>query len=222
MAYLCRIAGLALAALALPLSPVAAATADPADDFLPSYVGPQAGDLDVLSIDAVIIGSNIQLSATLAANVGTTVGVSYVWGIDRGQGTARFGSLATGVLFDSVLLLRADGTGRFTDLLNGANSFNIGADSGYISISDSSIVGTLPLALIPSTGFASANYRYNFWPRSPGSGSTFISDFAPDNSTLKAGVVPEPAAWALMIAGFGLVGGALRQRRAADRSSPAL
>ncbi len=37
-----------------------------------------------------------------------------------------------------------------------------------------------------------------------------------DNVSLTAtGGVPEPASWALMIAGFGLVGGALRQRRPA-------
>ncbi len=38
------------------------------------------------------------------------------------------------------------------------------------------------------------------------------SDFAVDNVVFDA--VPEPAAWALMIAGFGLAGAAVRQRRA--------
>lgn len=34
-------------------------------------------------------------------------------------------------------------------------------------------------------------------------------------TTIAQGIVPEPAAWALMIGGFGLVGGALRRRRVA-------
>ena len=36
--------------------------------------------------------------------------------------------------------------------------------------------------------------------------------------TLNAAAVPEPAAWAMMIGGFGLVGGALRRRRQANVS----
>ncbi len=40
-----------------------------------------------------------------------------------------------------------------------------------------------------------------------------ISDFAPDAATFRA-IVPEPATWAMMLAGFGLVGVAMRRRRA--------
>lgn len=35
------------------------------------------------------------------------------------------------------------------------------------------------------------------------------------NGSISYGVIPEPASWALMIAGFGLIGGALRRRGAA-------
>lgn len=47
--------------------------------------------------------------------------------------------------------------------------------------------------------------------------SAFVDDF--DNSNynyaFKADVVPEPESWAMLIAGFGLVGATLRRRRAA-------
>jgi len=36
-----------------------------------------------------------------------------------------------------------------------------------------------------------------------------------DNVSITGGAVPEPASWALMLGGFGLVGGAMRRRRAA-------
>jgi len=42
-----------------------------------------------------------------------------------------------------------------------------------------------------------------------------IADFAPNNATITAGAVPEPATWALLIAGFGGIGAAQRRRRSA-------
>jgi len=213
MDHTTRFLTIALATLGLS-TPALAAVSDPAGDFLPSFTGPANGDLDVLSINARIRGPNLFLSATHAADIGTTVGAFYVWGIDRGQGTARFvaatPSVGAGVLFDSVLVLRPNGTGAFNDLMNAANSFTF--TSGVVTVDGATITGMLPIASIPSTGFSIANYGFNLWPRSPGAGTAFISDFAPDATTIKA-PIPEPAAWMLMIAGFGLVGGMVRRTR---------
>ena len=81
-----------------------------------------------------------------------------------------------------------------------------------------SVMGVLlSLALLPSTGFDVADYRINLWTRD-GSGNAHIADFAVDGGTFGVvdlrGAVPEPATWALMIAGFGAVGASLRRRRA--------
>jgi hypothetical protein len=193
-----------------------AATSDPLGDFLPTYTGTQGGDLDVVSIDVRRSMTDFTLNATLAANIGTTAGALYVWGIDRGQGTARFvgatPSVGAGVLFDSVVVLRPDGTGNFVDLINGANSFALAP--GAVTSSGNMISGLVSIAALPSTGFAAADYTFNLWPRLTGiAGTPGISDFAPDASNIGS-VVPEPASWALMIAGFGLTGAALRRRRA--------
>jgi PEP-CTERM motif len=189
----------------------AAPATDPAGDFLPSFAGPQGGDLDVLSVAVRRSATSFTLSSIQAADIGTTPGGFYVWGIDRGQGTERFGALAPGVRFDSVLILRPDGTGNFADLLNAANSFALAP--GAISISGATITGTVAIAAIPTTGFAAPDYTFNLWPRSPGSGTSFISDFAPDASNVGS-FVPEPGSWALLIAGFGITGATLRRRRA--------
>jgi PEP-CTERM motif len=49
----------------------------------------------------------------------------------------------------------------------------------------------------------------------PNGGTTQSGGFAIDNLTIgAAGAVPEPASWAMLIAGFGLVGATARRRRA--------
>lgn len=45
------------------------------------------------------------------------------------------------------------------------------------------------------------------------SGPQFLGQWDFDNATITIDPVPEPAAWALMIMGFGLVGSAIRRRR---------
>ncbi|HET6971778.1 MAG TPA: PEPxxWA-CTERM sorting domain-containing protein, partial [Phenylobacterium sp.] len=83
------------------------------------------------------------------------------------------------------------------------------------TVSGASFTLVVPRAFLPSTGFAPRDYGFNLWPRNGlnPADSTQISDFAPQNALLSA--APEPAAWALMLAGFGLLGAALRRRRAA-------
>lgn len=62
-------------------------------------------------------------------------------------------------------------------------------------------------------GFFGARYNDTDWRSTPdrfgfvGSGEEFVAT--------NPGAVPEPAAWALMIAGFGMAGAGLRRRRAA-------
>ena len=60
------------------------------------------------------------------------------------------------------------------------------------------------------------------WADPTGYGYRMMTAVNPANNQrqvfLVAGAVPEPSAWALMIAGFGLVGGAMRSRRKAKAS----
>lgn len=194
---------------------MAASISDPAGDILTTYTGPQGGDLDVLSSEVTLNGSQFFFSATLAAAVGTTAGASYVFGLDRGQGTERFvtstPSTGAGVFFDSVVILRPDGTGQFNDLLNSANSIALTG----ISVSGDQISGTFNASLFPSTGFALSDYTWNLWPRvSSVSGTAGISDFAPDASNASV-AVPEPTSMSALIAaaGFGVCFKAGKARR---------
>lgn len=207
-----RFALLALVA-GLAAAPVAAVT-DAAGDFLATYAGPPGGDLDVLSASVHFDGTGFLLSSTQNAAIGTTAGGFYVWGINRGAGTARFvagtPSIGAGVLFDAVAVLRQDLSLTVTTLpAIGAPTTTTFANA--VTISGNTISALVPLSLLGSTGFGPRQYGFNLWPRSPGAGNTFIADFAPDASTFAASV-PEPASWALMIGGFGAVGSAMRRR----------
>jgi hypothetical protein len=203
-------------ALLLQGSAMAASISDPVGDFLTTYTGPQGADLDVVSSEVTLNGSQFFFSATLAGAVGTTTGASYVFGLDRGQGTQRFvastPSTGVGVFFDSVVILRPDGTGQFNDLLNSANSTALTG----ISVSGNQISGTFNASLFPSTGFALSAYTWNLWPRvSSVSGTAGISDFAPDASNASVAPVPEPTSMSALLAaaGFGVVFKAGKARR---------
>jgi len=198
----------ALALLALPLAGQAAIT-DAQGDFIGSFTGTQAADLDVISADVFYNpGTDLfTLTATMDGNVGSTAAGLYVWGVNRGAGTAAFAGLGIdGVLFDRVILLRPDGTG------------NIGGGAalpaGSVTVSGKTITAVVSGSLLPGTGFASKlDYTWNLWPRDTAvAGTAAISDFAPNNSSFAATAVPEPASVALLLGGLGVVAMVARRR----------
>jgi len=147
---------------------------------------------------------------------------------------AHGGPIGTGIPFDAFLII---GNGVHSDehdfdngglgvLLGPYDGTNPGheiaptgafmIDPSWVSISGRTISVTLDRSLLPSTGFDFTDFTYNLWPRygTASGGNGMVTDFAPDNENFKASqAVPEPAAWAFMIMGFGLVGTALRRRQ---------
>lgn len=67
---------------------------------------------------------------------------------------------------------------------------------------------------ITSPFTATGYYRFKIGPQTQGTGQFGITSVT---ITKLASAVPEPASWAIMIAGFGIAGMAMRQRRAAVR-----
>jgi hypothetical protein len=178
---------------------------DPPNDFLPTFLGPHNADLDVREADVTFNGTSFLLHAILNGPVGTTTGGFYVWGFNRGAGTQGFPTIAPGVIFDRVVVLNNDGTGTVPGFGN--------LPPGSVTISGNEIFGTVPLAALPSTGFAPQNFQFNLWPRSPaiaGNPNGNVADFAPDNSDALVTTTPEPSSLALL----GLGGAALAGWRA--------
>jgi len=197
------------------------AVVDAYGDFLPTFTGPANGDLDVIAAAGFYDGAaqTFTFSTILADTVGTTPGALYVWGIDRGLGTERFvtgtPSIGAGVSFDSVLLVRQDGTGVFNDFIQGVVT---PLDPSMIHLSSVTVsVEALPLSLFApnAAGFVAPDqYTWNLWPRVGLGSNSQISDFAPDASNLAFQVtaVPEPESWALFLSGLAVTGFVARQR----------
>jgi hypothetical protein len=178
---------------------------DAVGDFLsPSYLGPHNPDLDVVRAEVQFDGSMFLLHAVLNGPVGTTPGGFYVWGFNRGAGTQGFPTIAPGVIFDRVVVLNTTGPS------------SVGGLPILVTISGNEIFGQVPLAGLPSTGFAPQNYLWNLWPRSPaipGNPNGNVADFAPDNSDATVTAVPEPSACLLLAAGGLGLAAAVRSRR---------
>lgn len=210
-----RLAG-ALAVAATPaLAQALDGITDRPGDFLPSFAGSSdSADLDVLAATVLYDpGADVfQLSSTLAGALGSTDSALYVWGVNRGAGTAAFAAEGIdGVRFDRVVLLRADGSGS----VGGVGDLA----AGSVTVSGNTITALVPGSMLVSTGFDKRDYTWNLWPRDTSfAGFAAISDFAPDNAnfTSTIGVVPEPGTVAMMLAGLLLLGGQAVRRGAAS------
>jgi len=106
--------------------------------------------------------------------------------------TLRFGAAQASALYDTA----SPDTALYNALGSGTlyGSFNLDA-----SDSSSTLTFTLNAAGIADLNSAIADHR----------------DFAIAGSLATSSPTPEPASWALMLGGFGLVGGAMRRRKVA-------
>jgi PEP-CTERM motif len=219
-----KIAASALAALSLTLMSAApssaAAVSDPPNDFLPTFAGPHNGDLDVLSTNATVSGSFIDVTATLNGNVGQTPGAQYVFGFDRGKGTPKFANIGNpNVIFDSTAVLNFNQgkTSQVNDLISKQSFALDGATA-----SGNTISAAIPLSNLPSEGFSPNNYTFNLWPETvpANPANTEISDFAPDNAMARvssAGTTATPEPGTMSLFGMAAVGvfAAIRRRKSA-------
>jgi hypothetical protein len=188
---------LALASI-LVTQPAFATTVTTSTGFLPTYAGPENGDVEIASASATIDGADLVLSATAEAPIGTTPGAVYVWGINTmGAGApAPFAS-----------------EGFANVLFNNAITVNPASPASGVTVSGDTITDVIAISSLKNVVLAPAQFGISLWPV-VGKGFTGFSEFVPGNGTFAAGV-PEPAAWSLMIAGFGGLGVALRARRKA-------
>ncbi|MDB5497372.1 MAG: hypothetical protein JWP28_1403 [Phenylobacterium sp.] len=189
------LAGASALAAILATTPAFATTVTTSTGFLPTYVGPQNGDVDIASATAFIQGGNLVLSATAKAPIGTTAGAIYVWGVNTEGAAAPAPFTIDG--FDKVF---------FNDTV----VVNPAAPAAGVTISGDTITDVVAISSLKNVTVSPEQFGISLWPV-VGSGFTAFSEFVPGNFTFTA--VPEPGSWALMIVGFAGLGAALRSRR---------
>ena len=202
---------IAMAVSAFPNTATAAPVTDLANDFLSGFTGTKNGDLDILSTFAIFDGSVFHVGGTMNGPIGTTNPSLYVFGFNRGVGTAGFAAVGeTNVLFDAVVTMTGTGVtaGRLT-LPTPATTFTLPA--GAARIAGSTFEIDIPVADLPSNGLAPAQYGINLWTRDQSqTGNAALADFAPNNATFVASA-PEPLS--LVVLAVGLIGlGVVRGR----------
>jgi hypothetical protein len=171
-----------------------ASTTTMSTGFLPTYIGPQNGDLEIASASAVVEGADLVLSATAEAAIGTTPGVDYVWGINTVGASAPAPFASEGfnkVLFNDAVVAKLGGPG--------------------VTVSGDTITDTVPIASLADVALSPGQFDISLWPKVAGGFSSF-SEFVPGNGTFTVGV-PEPATWALMVVGLGGLGALARGGR---------
>lgn len=213
------VASAALLLCALPSSAHAAIVFDNANDFLPTFVGPNDPGLDVTSFSVNFnrATSEFLLGAVFSGVINPAGGGIYVIGVNTGTGPAApFGSIgAPNVRFNQVVRVNANGTG----LISGPTGGPLAASA--ITIAGNLFTVRVPLSTLPSTGFGPSKYLWNLWPRNGVGNNNQISDFAPNDGGLALNTaVPEPSTWAMLLAGFMAIGTMLR-RRTRQRAIPA-
>jgi len=140
---------------------------------------------------AVFVRVNgVEIPGSLANTV--PLGTSFNWGFVAGGSTIDF------------ILRTSAGTTWWSD-----KSLNV---DGVQHIYSEPWVGDETVGI---TTFPLSTFVYIGWEDLPGGGDLDYNDHRFVFENVRGGVIPEPATWAMLIAGFGLVGFAARRRRTA-------
>lgn len=160
-------------------------------DFYPFYTGPHLAELNAVRASAELSpAGNFTFTGTNQGRINRAPAV-YVWGVDRS------GNLPAGpfqgrpnIRFDAVVVVSVNAsmtpTAVVMDLANGTTTPLPG---GSASIRGRTVSVTVPGSLLPSTGLAPSQFRFDFWPEDGGPpGSSSVASFLPETHTVQVGL----------------------------------
>jgi hypothetical protein len=161
-----------------------------APHFYQFYTGPKSAELNAVRASAELSrNGTFTFTGTDKSAIKKGPAV-YVWGIDRN------GNLPSGpftdrpnIKFDAVVVVTLNAalapTAEVVDLASGATTV---LPSSSVSIQGHKVSVRLSASLLPSTGLAPSQYRFNFWPEDGGPPvSASVASFAPEFTTAQVG-----------------------------------
>jgi hypothetical protein len=158
--------------------------------FYSFYTGPQWAELNAVKASGKFLRRTQAFVFTGTnqgpINQGPAV---YVWGIDRN------GNLPPGpfegrpnVKFDALIVVRLDAsltpTAQVIDLATGSTT---ALDASAVQIHGATIRVKVAGNLLPSTGLAPSQFRFNYWPEDGAAGSAGVASFAPESTDVQVG-----------------------------------
>ena len=163
-------------------------------DFNKGYKGPKLAELNAVkaSVELSADGSTFTFSGTNAGKIDKAPAV-YIWGLDR-NGNLPAGPFAghPNVKFDAVVVVSLNSsltpTASVTDLASGTTT---ALPAGSATISGRTVSVSVASSLLPSTGLAPSQYRFNYWPEDGQSPDTtaVVASFLPATNDAQVGVL---------------------------------
>jgi hypothetical protein len=159
--------------------------------FYEDYTGPQLAQLDVMKATGQLRGDgSFRFLGVNKGAIDPNVTATYVFGVDRN------GNLPTGpfpdrpdIRFDATVAIKiVPGKSPTVTLTDLAKKTSTTLPDSALRISGRDVEVVVPGSLLPSTGLAPSQYRYDFWPEDGLAGSTNIASFAPEFHDIRVGV----------------------------------
>jgi PEP-CTERM motif len=161
--------------------------------------------------------SSTFLASILALGTASTANATIVLTPGSGWHEFKFGDVGDAFADDFEFTLTSSSVFKITDAYFDGDQFALSGDGGATyadtstPVNDGTYVGTDWDAAFASPKFSSFSILLG-----PGSydviGKVLASPYGSGGAAVELAGAPEPAAWALMILGFGVIGGALRRQ----------
>jgi hypothetical protein len=161
-----------------------------APHFYEFYTGPKSAELNAVKASAELSPQGIfTFTGTNQGAIKKGPAV-YVWGVDRN------GNLPPGpftdrpnIKFDAVVVVSLSSTltpsAEVVDLASGTTT---ALPASAVNIQGHTVSVKLSASLLPSTGLAPSQYRFNFWPEDGGPPvSASVASFVPEFTTAQVG-----------------------------------
>jgi hypothetical protein len=159
--------------------------------FYEDYVGPRLAQLNAVKATGELLrDGSFRFVGVNQGAINPNVAATYVFGIDR-SGRLPMGPFPgrPDIRFDATVVIKLvagqSPTVKATDL---ATKTSTTVQGSSLHISGKKIQVVIPGSLLPSTGLAPSQFRFDYWPADGLPGSPNIASFAPEFHDIRVAV----------------------------------